>query len=130
MIQLDITTRNFKADAKLVDYIHNKLGGVERYVPRAARRAAHLQVILEDDPSGREHNRFVCETLLTLPNAKLVSREGTINMYAAVDIVEAQLKQQIATYKGKTGLRSRRARLMSRLLRRPQPESVTTESSL
>src|ERR1700683_5209357 len=106
MIRFDITGRNFEVDEKLRDYIDDKLGG------------------LEDDPGGREDNRYVCEAILMVRGDRLVSREGTLNMYAAIDIVEAKIKAQLVKYKEKHSFGPRRARMLSRLLgRRSEAET-------
>ena len=118
MIQLDITCRNFEADDKLIAYVTAKIGDVEKYLPRQVRAASSATVRFIDDVSGRENNRFVCEAVLTLPGDTLVTKEGTVNMYAAVDIVEAKLKSQIRTYKDKHVNEPRRGRMLSRLIGR------------
>ncbi len=131
MINIAIAARNYEADDKIKDYLLDKIGGLEKYLPRHVRGTAMVQVVLEEDASGREDNRFVCEVILTLEGAKLVSREGTVNMYAAVDIVEAKLKAQVRTYKDKRTDQHRRRRLFSRLLRRRAvAEEGTTEPTL
>jgi putative sigma-54 modulation protein len=115
MIKYDLTARNLEVDAKMKSYVDDKIAGLEKYVPRTARIATTCTVILEDDPSGREDNRFVCEAIISAPGAKMVSREGTINIYAAIDIVEAKLKSQLTKYKEKTTTEPRRHRMISRL---------------
>lgn len=126
MIQLDITSRNFVADAKLNSYVTAKIGEIEKYLPRRVRQVASVKVRFEDDASGREDNRFVCEVVLTLPGDTLISKEGTINMYAAIDIVEAKLKAQVRTYKDKLVTEPRRARMLTRLIGRKSEADSTT----
>jgi putative sigma-54 modulation protein len=121
MIRLDITARNFEADDKIRDYVQEKIGGLDKYLPRDMRGATRGQVVLESDASGREDNQLVCEVILMVGGTKLQSREGTVNMYAAIDIVVAKLKSQIRTYKDKTTGHSGRGRLLNRLLRREAP---------
>lgn len=111
MIKCDIKGRNFEVDAKLKSYIEEKIGGLEKYLPRQVRETAHCMVIAEDDPNGREDNRYVCEVVLSVHGTQLVSREGTVNVYAAVDIVEAKLRSQLATFKEKFALEPRRGRM-------------------
>ena len=134
MVKLDISTRNFEADDKIRRYLEDKIGGLEKYLPRRVRSVARAQVLLEEDEGGRENNRFVCEVIMLLPGGKSVSREGTLNMYAAVDIVEAKLKAQILTYKEKH-FAPRRSRLVLRWLRRTdesmsESSAVSSESGL
>lgn len=128
MIKCELTGRNFEVDEKLRDYVESKLGGLEKYLPRQSREVASCAVILEDDPNGREDNRFVCEAVLTVPGEQLVSREGTVNIYAAVDIVEAKMKVQLAKYKEKHMLEPRRHRMLSRLSGRSSEAPTEAEA--
>jgi ribosomal subunit interface protein len=128
MIQLDVTCRNFEADAKLLAYVTAKVGEIEKYLPRKARQIATVKVRFEDSVSGREDNRFVCEIVMSLPGDTLVSKEGTINMYAAVDIVEAKLKAQVRTYKDKHVTEPRRSRMLTRLMGRKSETDMSTPS--
>ncbi len=98
MITLHVTSKNYQLSEKILDYIDRKLGRLDRYLPR---NEGEIQgrVILEVDPSGREDNKFVCEAKIELPGPNAEAREATLNMYAAIDIVEAKLKVQIRKYK-------------------------------
>lgn len=115
-MKIEITTRRFELEPKIKGYVKDKMGVLEKYVPRGARGNSSVEVVLEDDASGREDNRFVCEVVMTVGGETLVSREGTINMFAAVDIVEAKLKAQLAKYKDKHMLEPRRHRMLARLM--------------
>ena len=57
MIKCDVTGRNYEVDDKLRAYVDEKIGGLEKYLPRQVRESALCNVVLEDDPSGREVNR-------------------------------------------------------------------------
>jgi len=130
-MKIDLGGHNFELDNKVRDYVTEKIGALEKYLPKVARDGASAAVTLEEDPSGREDNRFVCDAVMTVAGAKLVSREGTVNIYAAIDIVEAKLKAQLAKYKQKRWLEPRRGRMLSRWFGRlgrgaeaPAPEAV------
>ncbi|HSX01040.1 MAG TPA: ribosome-associated translation inhibitor RaiA [Candidatus Saccharimonas sp.] len=126
-MKIDIGTRNFEADGKIRDYVKGKVGALEKYLPRKARPVAMAQVMLEEDPSGREHNRYVAEVKIVVPGTVLVSSEGAISMFAAVDIVEAKLKAQVRTYKDKQRTGGHRARLLSRWFGRTAPDASASE---
>jgi ribosomal subunit interface protein len=128
MIKCEVAARNYEVDSKMRDYVEEKIGGLEKYLPRQVRNTASCNVTLEDDPSGREDNRFVCDAVMTVEGAKMVSREGTVNIYAAVDIVEAKLKAQLSTYKEKYALAPRRGRKLSNWLGRRTDQGVKVES--
>lgn len=123
MIRCDISGRNFEPDTKVKDYVTAKIGGLEKYLPRRARGTAYAEVKLELDPSGREDNQYVCTATVYVPDGPqksgpLKSREGTINIYAAIDIVEAKLRHQLQAYKDKNVTEPRRARMLSRWIGR------------
>jgi ribosomal subunit interface protein len=84
--------------------------------------------MLEDDPNGREDNRFVCEAVVTLTGSTLVSREGTVNMYAAIDIVEAKLKVQMVRYKEKHTTQPRHRRMLARWMGRRSEAETEVEA--
>lgn len=113
-MKIDLTTRNFEMDARLKGYVNEKLSAIEKYLPRQVREVAVVTAVLEDDPSGREDNRYVCEAVVTVPGAQLVSREGTVNMFAAIDIVEAKLKSQVVKYKEKHTTEPRREKMAAK----------------
>jgi putative sigma-54 modulation protein len=130
MMKCELKGRNFEIDDKLQAYIVDKIGGLEKYLPRQVRETASCSIMMEDDPSGREDNRYVCEAVLSVHGTQLVSREGTVNAFAAVDIVEAKLRSQMTKYKDKYTLEPRRGRMLGRLLgRRPEPEESTEADS-
>lgn len=118
MMKNDVNGRNFEIDDKMRAYIDEKIGGLDKYLPRQVRDSASCAVILEDDPSGREDNRYVCEVVLNVQGTTMVSREGTVSIYAAIDIVAAKLRSQLGTYKNKRSLEPRRGRMLSRWLGR------------
>ncbi|GAC1369491.1 MAG: hypothetical protein NVSMB39_1360 [Candidatus Saccharimonadales bacterium] len=129
MIKCEVTARNFEVDDKMSSYVDEKIGGLEKYLPRQVRETAVCNVTLEDDPSGREDNRYVCDAVLTVKGTTMVSREGTVNIYAAVDIVEAKLKAQLAKYKEKTALEPRRGRMLSAWTNRHQTSPAEVEAA-
>ncbi|HEY6736581.1 MAG TPA: ribosome-associated translation inhibitor RaiA [Candidatus Saccharimonadia bacterium] len=128
-MKIEITSRNFELDEKIRAYTNEKIGSLEKY---AAHRkdTVHAAVVLEEDVSGREDNRYVCDVVLAVPGTRLVAREGTVNMYAAVDIVEAKLRGQLVKHKEKRADGPRRGRFLSRWLGRSAGEPVTESGEI
>jgi putative sigma-54 modulation protein len=114
--KLEINGVHFKVDTKLKTYVTKKLGKLDKYIPKHARQSAHLEVFLKETKikAKVEHQ---CEVVLHLPHDKLTTKESTVNMYAAVDIVEAKLKNQIKKYKTKHGSPQLHHRLIGKLRR-------------
>lgn len=100
MLRLEISSINAPVDDKLKRYIRRKIGGLERYVPRHARRSTWGEVKLRET-GVKDRNECSCEVLLHMPEEPIIVHETTVNMYAAVDIVEEKLKHSIRKYKGK-----------------------------
>ena len=85
-------------DDRLKAYVAKKIGGLDRYVSRHSRESANCNVMLKTTKAS-DHNNCICEVALSLPKDKIVIHEKALNMYAAVDIVEQKLKQQLKKYK-------------------------------
>jgi putative sigma-54 modulation protein len=96
--RIDTTGINMTLGDDIKKYIAKKLGKLDKYIPRHARKSVHLEVKLRET-NNRLGNKYECEVLLHLPAANLQAKEATLNMFAAVDIVEAKLKNQLVKYK-------------------------------
>lgn len=98
MIKLEINGVHTDLDAKIKKYVTAKINKVEKYLPRHARESAHAEVFLKER-KVKAKKECTCEIVLHLPKDTIRIEETTMNMYAAVDIVEAKLKNQLKKYK-------------------------------
>jgi putative sigma-54 modulation protein len=99
MIQkLEISGVHTDVDGNLRKYVMRKIGGLDHYLSRHTRASAHAEVKLKEAKS-KDKNRYACEVIMHLPHETLRVEERTVNMYAAVDIVEEKVKQQLKKYK-------------------------------
>ncbi len=98
--RFEINGVHMKADEKLKAYTTKKIGKLDKYLPRYARSSAHIEVKLKESNS-KSKKQYTCEVILHLPHDILTTKETTQNMYAAVDIVEAKLRNLIRAYKEK-----------------------------
>lgn len=117
--KMEISGVHADIDTDLHKYVTKKIGHMDRYIPRYARSSAHIEVQLKES-KAKDKKQCTCEVILHLPQDTITVKETTLNMFAAVDIVETKLKNQIKKYKGKrsvthiprrvlTKIRSRRA---------------------
>jgi len=97
--RFEIQGEHTVVDDSLRKYVTKKLGGLDRYIPRNARESAHAEVHLKENKKKKDNTHCICEVELHLPKQNIIIKEHALNMYAAVDIVEAKLKQQIQKYK-------------------------------
>lgn len=97
--KLEISGLHGDASDRLRKYVVKKVNKLERHIPRHARRSVHVEVHLKEDDVAKGAHTSVAEWIVHVPHATLTAKEATINIYAAVDIVEAKLKNQIKKYK-------------------------------
>lgn len=118
MIQkMEIHGIHADVDTKLHDYVAKKIGKLDRYISRHARQSAHAEVFLKERMI-KAKKECTCEVILRLPKETLTVKESTINMFAAVDIVETKLKNQLKKYKDTHASGAMHRRLFARLRRR------------
>jgi ribosomal subunit interface protein len=104
-----------KLDDNLRKYVTRKIGNLDKYLSRHNRQSAHAEVQLKEAKSGKRN--CTCEVTMHLPHETIVVKESTINMYAAIDIVETKLKQQLQKYKDLHQSGKMHRRLFARLHR-------------
>lgn len=114
--KIEINGVHMDVEKKLHDYVMKKIGKLDKYLPRHARESAHAEVFLKESLSKKKR-QLACKVVLELPKEVIIVEEATMNIYAAVDIVEAKLKNRIKKYKEMhSSLRVHR-RVLSRLRR-------------
>ena len=122
----NIAISGIKADVSsdLGKYIHKKIGKLDRRLGRSQREAVRADVKLKESVSKKAGKRCTCEVILHVPGARLTASETTANMFAAVDIVEKTLQNQLKKHKEKNSQssdkheNSRARRLLGKLRRK------------
>lgn len=116
--KLEIHGVHMHVDPKLFAYTSKKIGKLDRYISKHARESVHAEVMLKEEKVKNKKNN-ICEVIMHLPSENITVKESTINMYAAVDIVEAKLKNLLKKYKDTHGSLKIHKRVVSRLKRLP-----------
>ena len=114
--KLEVRGVHMKVDSKLTAYAKKKIGKLDRYISKHARASAHVEIILKEELLKAKKN-CICEVILHLPGDTINTKESTVNMYAAIDIVEAKLKNQLKKYKDLHGNPRLHRRLIAHLRR-------------
>lgn len=112
--KIDVRGRHMKVDPKLYAYATKKIGKLDSYMSKHVRVSARAEIILKEELLKTKKNN-ICEVLLHLPSETITTKESTVNMYAAIDIVEAKLKNQLKKYKELHGNPRFHRRLISKL---------------
>ena len=95
---IDITGIQYSVNEKTQRYVMEKVGKLDRFVPLHARKTMRADVKLRqvDEAHG---NKYEAEVILQVPDKTITAKDTTVNMMAAVDIVEAKLIAQLKKYK-------------------------------
>ena len=98
MKDITITGVKYELNATTKKQVERKIGSLGKYLPRHARKSASADVKIRqiDNPGG---NKYEVEVIINVPDKKIVAKDSTMNVLAAVDIVEARLNGQVRKYK-------------------------------
>lgn len=108
--RIDKSGINLELDEDVVKYIDRKIGRLDRYIPRTARSSVRAVVTIRE-LGNQSGNKYECEAILHLPGEQVTAKDATMNKFAAVDIVEAKLRNQLRKYKTMRGVQGRRSLL-------------------
>ena len=123
MIQkLEVSGIHTEVNSDLLKYVEKKIGKLDQYMPKSARESAHAEVKLKERKI-KQRVECSCEVVLHLPHEVISVKEATINMYAAIDVVEEKLKNQIKKYKHNHGSGQLKQRIVAKL-KRTEPASA------
>ena len=85
---IDITGVKYDAGDQVQKYVMRKVAKLDRYLPRHARKSVTADVKLKQ--VNRDHgNKYEAEIIINVPEKRLTAKDSTVNMFAAIDIVEA-----------------------------------------
>jgi putative sigma-54 modulation protein len=120
---IDITGVKYTAGDQVQKYVMRKIAKLDRYLPRHARKSVTADVKLKQ--VNRDHgNKYEAEIIINVPDKRLTAKDSTVNMFAAIDIVEAKLINQMRKYKQETITHVANRRVLSRFKRNQVPEEV------
>jgi putative sigma-54 modulation protein len=95
---IQITGINYEADKNTQKYAVKRIGRLDRYLPKHARKSASAQIRLMQ--VNHDHgNKYQVEAMINIPGKVITAVDSTGNMMAAIDIVEAKLLAQLHDYK-------------------------------
>jgi putative sigma-54 modulation protein len=119
---VDMIGVKYDLDETTKKYVMKKIGRLDRYLSKHARKSVTAEVRLKQ--VNRDHgNKYEVEVTVNVPDKVLTAKDSTVNMLAAIDIVEAKLVNQLRKYKdmhlahvGRRGMMSRFKRSYAREL--------------
>ena len=118
--KFEVSAQHTELTPELKKYVARKIGRLDRYLSRHVRESVHAEVKLKES-KAKDKKQFTCGVVLHLPHGVLDASETTINMFAAVDIVETKLKIQLKKYKDTHTNAKFHRRVVARIQRRAKP---------
>lgn len=123
---INITGVRYTPDELTKRYVRKKIGSLDRYLSRHTRKSAWVDIKLKE--VNRAHgNKYECDVIMHLPETTVLAKDSTMNMLAAVDIVEEKLRSQLKKYHDTRKDHRGRHDLLGRLKRRIYQPSFETE---
>jgi len=110
---IQVTGKAYKVDDITRKYVTKRIGRLDRYLPRHARKSVSADIKLAQ--VNHDHgNKYEAEVILDIPGTIITAKDSTSNMVAAIDIVEAKIRAQLRDYKQTTIAHIGKRRIMSR----------------
>lgn len=119
---IKLTGIKVELDEKTKKYVNKKIGGIDRYLPRHARKSVSAEIIVRKS-NGDHGNKYETEVIIHTPGHQLVAKDATVNVLASIDIVEAKIITQARKYREKQIDHRGRHNLLGRFKRSFKRES-------
>jgi putative sigma-54 modulation protein len=118
---IQMTGIAYEVDEPTRKYALKKIGSLDRYLPRHARKTVSAEIKLEqvDHSYG---NKYEVEVNMIIPGKVINARDTAANILSVIDIVETKLRGQLRSYKQKTVRHISQRGVMSRFKRSFQRE--------
>ena len=111
--QIKVSGISYEVDDATRKYAIKRIGRLDGYLPRHARKTASCEVKLEQ--VNHDHgNKYEVEVILNIPGSLITAKDSTNNIFAAIDIVEAKVRAQLHDYKDASIAHIGKRKIMSR----------------
>jgi putative sigma-54 modulation protein len=98
--RIDISgTKGFDLDEDVKKYARKKIGKLDRYMPRSSAKNVHAEIKLMN--TAQKSDKFAAEVILHFTGGQVNAKESAPNIYAAIDIVEQKVKNQLKKHHDK-----------------------------
>ena len=104
---------SYEVDENTRKYVIKRIGHLDRYLPRHARKSVSVEVKLEQ--VNHDHgNKYQAEVIIDIPGRIITAKDSTGNILAAIDIIDAKVRAQLREYKQTNIAHIGNRRIMSR----------------
>ena len=111
--KIEITGSNYKPTESFKKYATKRIGKLDRYLPKGSKKDVVAKIVVTE--VDRSHgNKYEISAAMEIPGGKVIAaKDGSSNVYAGIDIIEAKLMGQIRRYKLESTPHLRRNKLKS-----------------
>ena len=97
--KIDIIGKDYKVEESLHKYVQKRIGKLDRYLPRQAKKDIVCKVVVEAIGKNKS-DKYEISASMELTGGKVIAaKDECTNVFAGVDLVEAKLMGQIRRYK-------------------------------
>lgn len=97
--KIEVNGKGYKIDEPLKKYVVKRVGKLDRYLPRGAKKDVTMKVMIEEVGKNKGEKYNISATM-DIPGGKVIAaKDECSNVFAGVDLVEAKLTGQIRRYK-------------------------------
>lgn len=97
--KIEITGNGFKVEEGLRKYATKRIGKLDRYLPRGAKKDVVAKVVVAETGKSKG-DKYEISASMELTGGKVIAaKDECSNVFAGVDLVEAKLTGQIRRYK-------------------------------
>ena len=97
--KIEVTGNGYKVEESLRKYAEKRLGKLDRYLPRTAKKDIVTKMIVSEIGKNKGE-KFEISVAMDIPGGKVIAaKDECSNVFAGVDLVEAKLTGQIRRYK-------------------------------
>ncbi|HRN90404.1 MAG TPA: ribosome-associated translation inhibitor RaiA [Candidatus Saccharibacteria bacterium] len=111
-----VTGIGYQLDGKTNKYVINKIGKLDRFLPRHARRTASAEVRIKQR-DGSSGVKYEIEAQIDVPEKMILAKSSGLHVFTAIDEVESKLAAQLRKYKQSQVAHIGRRRILSRFKR-------------
>ncbi len=111
--KIEISGNKYKVEESFRRYAIKRIGKLDRYLPRGSKKDVIAKIVVTE--VDRSHgNKYEISAAMEIPGGKVIAaKDGSSNVYAGIDIIEAKLMGQIRRYKLESTPHLRRNKLKS-----------------
>ncbi|MBR2830799.1 ribosome-associated translation inhibitor RaiA [Candidatus Saccharibacteria bacterium] len=97
--KIEINGNGYKVEESFKKYAEKRLGKLDRYLPRGAKKDVVMKVIVTEIGKTKG-DKYEISVAMEIPGGKVIAaKDECSNVFAGADLVEAKLTGQIRRFK-------------------------------